>query len=962
MIAAEQASAGSTVSGAKAGAAAVKGLEGGMLNSNRAAVAFLNNIAGMGPLLQAAFPIFGALAFIGVVETVYSKVSEMIAAVQEAPRKISTAFHELISGAQKDNDELLLTNTRLENATAKLEHKPQNLLKEAILEARLEADKLSASLEEGLGKLKKVLEENKVPWYAQALGHAGTKDAQEAIYGKTGAGGLNQQISAIDEQIRQNPNDASLKQRRMELISFNLANAQIELARHRTMATRVEDAYNIPDLHARRLALDALERERVPLQQGEAVNTWSGIAGYLETQRTRIGAMEEKPKLEDEHKRAEVSAEAQRKAEAEANQRRAFIRRIDSWENQQRKEREGELDRGAELITKESEKAGTSQRTTAEKDANLFLGRYYAKGMEPATGFESMAQYSARTSHEERMAGINAPPGANPAGLAVQQANARLTAINTIRDREIAILDVTRDAAQVAEIKAKADLESAQVRYGAEEKIAELQRKEFDEIKGKTEGLLHTLFTNPKNFGAQLKGTLRDAMLRPIEDKLSTMIAGPIQGLFGKRGISDVQLVNGAVPVVIMGAGGNGSPSSGASAGGSSFSSGLFGRFARAGLSLPLAAAMAMGGTPASGASGISAITSGIVGDQSSYTTTIGGQTVAPSGMSSLSSLLGIGGTGGFSGGYGGPGGGTNSGGRGNPLSGILGNFKNINWGGFTRADAGGLPGADGESGTDLGSTGKITGVNGMAGAALSAGGMMLAQRGLLGKDRGTWMGVGEGALGGAMVGMQMGGPLGAVIGGAAGGLIGIGEKIAGVETPEREAARLIGTIYGLQINANSTTIAQIVAMAKQSYGGTISIAVRSAPVRELLQLYADSTGQKSSLLTAQQVHSASMTQSGGSLYQSATWQNGTPYTYASSLPTLGPSGGTIPTSNPMMNGMTSIHLNPQQTADLITTGATQAIAANPRGVALSAGSGNQQSASRMNAAGLSFDPGAIWA
>jgi hypothetical protein len=238
---------------------------------------------------------------------------------------------------------------------------------------------------------------------------------------------------------------------------------------------------------------------------------------------------------------------------------------------------------------------------------------------------------------------------------------------------------------------------------------------------------------------------------------------------------------------------------------------------------------------------------------------------------------------------------------------------------------------------------------------------MMLAQRGLLGNDRGTWMGVGEGALGGAMVGMQMGGPLGAVIGGAAGGLIGIGEKIAGVETPEREAARLIGTIYGLQINANSSTIAQIVAMAKQSYGGTISIAVRSAPVRELLQLYADSTGQKSSLLTAQQVHSASMTQSGGSLYQSATWQNGTPYTYASSLPTLGPSGGTIPTSNPMMNGMTSIHLNPQQTADLITTGATQAIAANPRGVALSAGSGNQQSASRMNAAGLSFDPGAIW-
>jgi hypothetical protein len=188
-----------------------------------------------------------------------------------------------------------------------------------------------------------------------------------------------------------------------------------------------------------------------------------------------------------------------------------------------------------------------------------------------------------------------------------------------------------------------------------------------------------------------------------------------------------------------------------------------------------------------------------------------------------------------------------------------------------------------------------------------------------------------------------------------------IGEKIAGVETPEREASRLIKSIYGLNMDSTSTTIKQIVAMAKQNFGGSVSIAVRSPQVRELIQLFADSTGQKSSLSTATQMHSASLTESGGRLYQSATYSNGTPDTYASPLPTLGPSGGTIPSANPLMGGMSSIYLNPQQTVDLITTGATAAMHSNPRGAANAANGGNAQSVGRLNNAGMSLDPGAIW-
>jgi hypothetical protein len=209
------------------------------------------------------------------------------------------------------------------------------------------------------------------------------------------------------------------------------------------------------------------------------------------------------------------------------------------------------------------------------------------------------------------------------------------------------------------------------------------------------------------------------------------------------------------------------------------------------------------------------------------------------------------------------------------------------------------------------------------------------------------------------MIGFQMGGPLGAVIGGAAGALIGIGEKIAGVETPEREAARLIRSIYGHQIKDNSTTIQQIVAMAKQSYGGNIGVAVRSAPVRELLQLYADSTGQRSGSLLAMQVHSANLAESGGRLYQTATYRNGTPYTYGSYLPTLGPSGGSMPTAGPR-GGSVTVMVSPEATQDLWRTGTAQAISGNPGGVAQAAVTGAGQSSARLNSAMTYLSPSTV--
>ena len=189
-----------------------------------------------------------------------------------------------------------------------------------------------------------------------------------------------------------------------------------------------------------------------------------------------------------------------------------------------------------------------------------------------------------------------------------------------------------------------------------------------------------------------------------------------------------------------------------------------------------------------------------------------------------------------------------------------------------------------------------ITGVHGVAGAALSGGGMMLAQQGLLGSSRGTWIGVGEGAAGGAMIGMQMGGPLGALIGGVVGFGIGIGEELAGVETPERKAVDLIKSIYGVSIPQNSGTIKQVIQIAQSEFGGDVNVAVRSPNVRKLVMLYSEATGQKMPL-SATTPYAGSLVEQGGNLYQQASYQDAQAHVYASNLPTLGGIGaGTYPT------------------------------------------------------------------
>jgi len=147
-----------------------------------------------------------------------------------------------------------------------------------------------------------------------------------------------------------------------------------------------------------------------------------------------------------------------------------------------------------------------------------------------------------------------------------------------------------------------------------------------------------------------------------------------------------------------------------------------------------------------------------------------------------------------------------------------------------------------------------------------------------------------------------------------AGAGIGIGEKLAGIESPQKKAHDDIKSIYGVDIPQNSGTIKQVVSIAQSEFGNDIAVAVRSPKVRQLVMLYSEATGQKMPL-SASTPYAGSLVEQGGNLYQQASFQNNAWHSYTSNLPTLGGLGGSpFPTTaGPNVEsgmGATSISLN----------------------------------------------------
>lgn len=518
-------------------------------------------------------------------------------------------------------------------------------------------------------------------------------------------------------------------------------------------------------------------------------------------------------------------------------------------------------------------------------------------------------------------------------------------------------------------------------------------RRVFDSMKQQAGSLLDQMFSKTRNFGDAVKGVMKAAFLTPLKDAASNQIAagmtrlltgqnvslqtatvtgtGPFaairrgmarlgfgaQPVFGGTGsIMEVKPVNNSVPVWIMGGGGGQQQQKSAV----EVTHSIAGR----------------GGATAAAAGGILAGLGGLFGGRGGAT---GGSVVSSTITDGLGNVIGGGSTTGLFGGSeggnpmifhalgGNSGAGSVGGAAGSSPAGMLGSLTGLAkspMGWLTKLGNLGRGPTDmvgGKLGSIPGTAGaKMPGVGGAAGGAMLLGGAVLAADGW---RRGGWGGAVEMGAGGALIGAKFGGPMGALIGGAIG--FGIGAfKATWLKSAEDKAKEKIKSAYGLDVK-DKGILRQIVGIAKESFGGNIETAIHSPQIRDMLELYAMSTGQ--TFGTQAKVRSASLTQTGSGLVQNAMYENGRALAFggigartSADIIPGNPGGVGYATNYSSMPTQVNLTLSPQQTLDVFDGRTVQTIADNPRTVQAASNKAQQGNFGRREAAIQQLSPGLI--
>lgn len=312
----------------------------------------------------------------------------------------------------------------------------------------------------------------------------------------------------------------------------------------------------------------------------------------------------------------------------------------------------------------------------------------------------------------------------------------------------------------------------------------------------------------------------------------------------------------------------------------------------------------------------------------------------------------GVGGTGAAGTGAGGASGG---GGLLGMLKGNLSGLKSLfGFGNISKDSQGGMWSTVGNQSISIDSFGGKLQALGKSDAA-ALGGAMLAIDGL---RRGGVLGTAESTAGGAAVGYKFGGPLGAAIGAGVGFLAGLGRTLFGGKSDDQEVRDRVKTIYGVDIQDKGVR-SQILQMAKQSFGGSIDTAIRSAEVRKLIENYAMATSQTYKGPSAE-ARSVSLAQTGGSMYQVQSYNSA-----GAALPSL---GGSLPTlgavtstgAGPLVVQSLSLSVNGQSASDALE-GRVAAVV-TPSYVASASQSAQLSNVGRRQAAAAQWEPGALLA
>jgi hypothetical protein len=200
-----------------------------------------------------------------------------------------------------------------------------------------------------------------------------------------------------------------------------------------------------------------------------------------------------------------------------------------------------------------------------------------------------------------------------------------------------------------------------------------------------------------------------------------------------------------------------------------------------------------------------------------------------------------------------------------------------------------------------------------------------------------------------AMMGLQRGGVSGLAMTTAGGAMIGSGVgAVAGlvrlfVKGAQEKAREKIKATYGVDIREKNI-LAEIVNIAKQGFGGNLDMAIRSQQVRDLVELYALSTGQSTAGFPAT-VRPVSLLQQGGSLFQSS----------ASGLALDRIGSGTPSSAAP-----TVINITVPGAKEFFEKETVRVVVENPRAVQSATIAATKQNAGRREMTGLQLSPGLI--
>jgi len=246
----------------------------------------------------------------------------------------------------------------------------------------------------------------------------------------------------------------------------------------------------------------------------------------------------------------------------------------------------------------------------------------------------------------------------------------------------------------------------------------------------------------------------------------------------------------------------------------------------------------------------------------------------------------------------------------------------------------------------------------GKAGGAVQSGlftvGAMLGMDGLM---RGGWGGTAESTMGGAMIGTAFLPGIGTAIGAGVGFLAGVGRMLFGGKSETDKMKERIKALTGVDVREKNI-LKQAVEMAKSQFAGNYDLFIRSRQGQDLIELYAQSTGQKfvSKFNTSQ----LSLVGAGGSIYEAPAYLNGTAMNPLTNLPGL--NLGMDQISAGVSSGPTIINFTMPADAvnDAFNGRTVQAIVDNPRAVQSASLSAQQGSYGRTQAAITTMSPSSI--